>query len=117
MTEEQRERWNKNRRERYANSPEVRERHRLSQEKWVAKKLKANPNYWSDYRKNWRKKKQSLFQQITASEEVLAEKLVYCVFNAWGESHWKSTVIGEKKFPTLTKAIAATVAKLKEVEK
>jgi hypothetical protein len=59
--------------------------------------------------------KPTVFQQITESPEVLAEKLVYCVFNAWGESHWKSTVIGEKKFPTLTKAIAATVAKLKEV--
>jgi hypothetical protein len=58
---------------------------------------------------------QTVFDRITASPEVLAEKLVYCVFNAWGESHWKSTVIGEKKFPTLTKAIAATVARLKEV--
>jgi transcription initiation factor TFIIIB Brf1 subunit/transcription initiation factor TFIIB len=68
-------------------------------------------NFWS----NGVKPTLTVFQKITASEEVLAEKLVYCVFNAWGESHWKSTVIGEKKFPTLTKAIAATIARLKEV--
>jgi hypothetical protein len=109
MTEEQRERWNKNRRERYANSPEVRERHRLSQEKWVAKKLKANPNFLSDYRKKWRKKKQSVFKQITASPEVLAEKLVF-----WGLGGWTSHFIDFSHYDK-AEAIAATVAKLKEV--
>jgi hypothetical protein len=119
MTEEQRERWNKNRRERYANSPEVRERHRLAQEKWVAKKLKANPNYWSDYRKNWRKKKQSLFQQITASPDVLAPKFVYYTVNRdqFGTYYWYcSALIPGEKWSEESEAIAATVAKLKEVE-
>lgn len=119
MTEEQRERWNKNRRERYANSPEVRERHRLSQEKWMAKKLKANPNYWSDYMKNRRKKKQSLFQQITASPEVLAEYLVYESpgYNEDGEKDvfYRSKVDIFWVYTIREEAIAATVAKLKEV--
>lgn len=119
MTEEQRERWNKNRRERYANSPEVRERHRLAQEKWVAKKLKDNPDYLSDYMRNWRKKKQSLFQQITTSPEVLAPHLVYIIgceeepsLTVWASSIFQSVV-----FFTKAEAIAATVARLKEVEK
>ena len=57
----------------------------------------------------------SIFQRITTSPEVLAEKLVYCVANSWGKLYWMSTVIGEKKFPSRNKAIAATVAKLKEM--
>ena len=123
MTEEQRERWNKNRRERYANSPEVRERHRLSQEKWVAKKLKANPNYWSDYMKNWRKKKQSLFKQITASPGVLAEEFVE-PYTRWGEDGhletcWRTNFreLSGMLFDTKEEALAAMVARFKEVEK
>lgn len=114
MTEEQRERWNKNRRERYANSPEVRERHRLAQEKWLAKKLKANPNYWSDYMKNRRKKKQSLFQQITASPEALAEKLVVEYLHGVKDYAYYSAVTREL-YDTKAEAIAATLEKLKEV--
>jgi hypothetical protein len=116
MTEEQRERWNKNRRERYANSPEVRERHRLAQEKWVAKKLKANPNYWSDYRKSWRKKKQSLFQQITASPEVLAPEFVGMMYNRVCGDYLNYSMLTGEWYATHAEAIAATVAKLKEVE-
>lgn len=59
----------------------------------------------------------TLFDRITADEETLAEKLVYCIAKSWGDLYWMSTVTGEKKFPSCKKAIAATVAKLKEVER
>ena len=64
-------------------------------------------------------KKPTLFDRITASPEVLAEKLVF------GDSdgvYWHSTIVFCKMFPdcfedfyTEAEAIAATVAKLKEV--
>lgn len=59
----------------------------------------------------------SVFNQITQSPELLAEKLVYCIAKSWGDLYWMSTVTGEKKFPSRKKAIAATVEKLKEVAK
>ena len=129
MTEEQRQRWNKNRRERYANSPEVRERHKLAQEKWLEKKLKDNPNYFRDYMKDWRKKKlkdnpnylsdcrkkkQNLFQQITESPEVLAEKFVYYLP---GVGWYFSTLFdGDTCWKTRAEAITATLKELKEVK-
>ena len=68
----------------------------------------------------------TLFDRITASPEVLAEKLVYrsnCkmihqndkrTIEYWTFS-WKSSVIKGQSFETREEAIAATVAKLKEV--
>lgn len=61
------------------------------------------------------------FDCITASPEVLAEKLVY----DWGhlchngdiKIYWKSTILPDAVFCSKSEAIAATVAKLKEVEK
>lgn len=70
---------------------------------------------------------QTLFDQITAAPEVLAEKLVYKTYDVivrtwdtdkddWGtaEPTWKSVII-EYNFNTREDAIAATVAKLNEV--
>lgn len=68
----------------------------------------------------------TLFDHITQSPEVLAEKLVYrrnCkmihqddkrTLEYWTYS-WKSSVIPGQSFETKEEAIAATVAKLKEV--
>ena len=60
----------------------------------------------------------SLFDRITASPEVLAEKLVYrtieIAVNRVTYSCWKSTIT-EDAYRTEAEAIAATVAKLKEV--
>lgn len=62
----------------------------------------------------------SLFYRITQSPETLAEKLVYkaiCVaVNRTTYSCWKSTIT-EESYSTREEAIAATVAKLKEVKK
>ena len=64
------------------------------------------------------KKENTLFDRITQSPEVLAEKLVYydC------DGYWHSTIVFCRMFSgvfedfnTETEAIAATVAKLKEV--
>ena len=72
--------------------------------------------------------KPTVFHRITASPEVLAEKLVYqrnckiihqndkSTMEYWTYS-WKSSVITGQSFETKAEAIAATVAKLKEVEK
>ena len=66
---------------------------------------------------------QTLFDYITTSPEVLAEKLVYCVkfvtVGGNGFERWYSTLLPFDKdiyFYSREKAIAATVAKLKEVE-
>ncbi len=59
---------------------------------------------------------QSLFDRITESPEVLAGKLVYITVTAWGETVFISTIIRDVMFRTREEAIAATVAKLKEVE-
>jgi uncharacterized protein YuzB (UPF0349 family) len=56
-------------------------------------------------------KEQTLFDRITASPEVLAEKLVYDI-----EWAWYSTIIPDKGWAMRKEAIAATVAKLKEGE-
>ena len=63
------------------------------------------------------KHKQSLFDRITASPEVLAPHLVYAVHYG-GLYFWHSVLIYPAfPFETKDEAIAATVAKLKEVEK
>lgn len=70
----------------------------------------------------------TVFDHITQSPEVLAEKLVYqrnskvihqndkCTVEYWTFS-WKSSVIKGQSFETREGAIAATMKKLKEVEK
>jgi hypothetical protein len=63
----------------------------------------------------------TLFANITASPEVLADKLVYCIKDFFyctsGKVvRWTST-ISDWDYDTKAEAIAATVAKLKEVEK
>lgn len=57
--------------------------------------------------------KATVFRQITASPEVLAPHLVY----GDKEGYFYSTIIEGERFLTIVKAIAATVAKLKEVER
>ena len=58
--------------------------------------------------------KPTVFHQISASPEVLAEKLVYVgLFD--GMWLWRSTLLPNKGFENKAEAIAATVAKLKEV--
>ena len=52
----------------------------------------------------------TLFDRITASPEVLAEKLVYDV-----EWCWFSTILWNGVWSSKEEAIAATVEKLKEV--
>ena len=62
----------------------------------------------------------TVFERITASEEVLAEKLVYWTLIEYDgkiHTHWMSTITGEVIYDSEAEAIAATVAKLKEVEK
>jgi hypothetical protein len=54
----------------------------------------------------------SLFYQITRSPEVLAPHLVY----GDKEGYFYSTIIEGERFLTIVKALAATVARLKEVE-
>ena len=58
--------------------------------------------------------KQSIFDRITQSEETLAEKLVCHGVTSWDEEYYWSTVCNGI-FKTRANAIAATVAKLKEV--
>lgn len=57
----------------------------------------------------------TVFDTITASPEVLAEKLVYITVTAWGETVYISTIIRDAMFRSRSEAIAATVARLKEV--
>ena len=58
----------------------------------------------------------TIFHRITASPEVLAEKLVYRIANIGGFRAMYSSLIINKCYHAKAKAIAATVAKLKEVE-
>ena len=62
----------------------------------------------------------TLFDRITASPEVLAEKLVFQFIGYDGSGlfhgYWKSTIT-DWDYNTKSEAIAATVAKLKEVAK
>lgn len=74
-----------------------------------------------DCRHQWKNKykprKKTVFQKITSSPEVLAEKLVYLVidsYNGAANYHWRSTII-DKAWKTKQEAIAATVARLREV--
>jgi hypothetical protein len=65
----------------------------------------------------WRlveEKKPTVFDRITASPEVLAEKMVYAVIEK-GLLCFRATLIAGVLFATREDAIAATVAKLKEV--
>jgi hypothetical protein len=57
---------------------------------------------------------QTVFDQITASPEVLAEKLAY---RYDGNGTWRSFLLYGYEFLTKEEAIAATAAKLKGVEK
>lgn len=63
-------------------------------------------------------RKPTVFQQITASPEVLAEMLVFtsyfedCHYKARA---WKSVFFLPNRYRTKEEAISATVAKLKEV--
>ena len=61
--------------------------------------------------------KTTVFQQITASPEVLAEKLVYCEEpeHFCESADWRSVILGNVSFATESEAYTATVAKLKEV--
>lgn len=64
------------------------------------------------------KSKKTVFQKITSSPEVLAPLFVFLkallVTNTNPQQQWISTLTGEF-YPTKKAAIAATVAKLKEV--
>ena len=57
----------------------------------------------------------STFDRITTSPEVLAEKLVYRKYYILQGETWTSNVL-LSEFETKEDAVAATVAKLKEVE-
>jgi hypothetical protein len=59
----------------------------------------------------------SVFNQITQSPEVLAPKFVYCEKTLTDGDIWYSLLLGEIGYSTEPEAIAATVEKLKEVEK
>lgn len=52
----------------------------------------------------------TVFDQITASPEVLAEDMVYEI-----GAMWASTLIVDTTFDSYEEAVAATVAKLKEI--
>ena len=56
----------------------------------------------------------TVFDRITQSPEVLAEKLVYHGVTSWDDEFYASTICDEI-YKTRAEAIAATVAKLKEV--
>lgn len=56
----------------------------------------------------------TVFHQLTASPEVLAENLLHCIWYPHGR-RWISTVIVWEEFEDKKEAYAATVAKLKEV--
>lgn len=58
------------------------------------------------------KSRSTLFDRITASPEVLAEKLVFPLADGW----WMSSIIDGTRFATRERAIAATVARLKGAE-
>lgn len=66
------------------------------------------------------KSKQTVFDSVTASPAVLADKLVY----DWGhlchngdvKIYWKSTILPDAVFYSKYEAIAATLEELKEVE-
>lgn len=61
----------------------------------------------------------SLFYRITRSHEALADKLVYCAEpeHFCECADWRSVILGNVSFTTRQAAFAATLEKLKEVEK
>lgn len=59
--------------------------------------------------------KQTVFQKITQSEETLAAELVFWGHDKNGE--WYTSHLLDEDYQTEAEAIAATVAKLKEVVK
>lgn len=61
----------------------------------------------------------TVFEEITESPETLAETLVYCEQPEYQYScaSWRSVVLGSVSYARKSEAIAATVAKLKEVAK
>jgi hypothetical protein len=75
-------------------------------------------------------RRETLFDRITASPEVLAEKLVYCLNSssfrvidsagrllAYENEVWASTILPGSFWTEYKEAYAATLARLKEVEK
>lgn len=56
----------------------------------------------------------TLFQHIMQSPDVLAEMLVYKIFDYDGHEYWTSNVL-TSDFETKPEAFTATLAKLKEV--
>ena len=60
---------------------------------------------------------ETIFHRITASPEMLAEKLVYSERLDYCYEEWYSTLFSDKVFDTKSEAIAATVARLNEVVK
>ena len=75
------------------------------------------------YTKSTGRPSPTVFDRITASPEVLAEKLLYCTENTeivgglmYRYKCYVSTIIPGVYFEKESEAIAATVAKLKEVE-
>ena len=68
-----------------------------------------------DKRRKAKEMKKTIFDQITASPEVLAPEFVGMMYNrVWGDYLNYSMLTGEW-YETHAEAIAATVAKLKEV--
>ena len=78
---------------------------------------------------HWLKRRQLLFDRIAASEEVLAKELVYCLNSssfrgidsagrllAYENEVWVSTILPGSFWTEYEVALAATVARLKEVE-
>lgn len=57
----------------------------------------------------------TVFHRITASPEVLAEKLVYSIYDTDSCEWWTSTLCNYTPWKLKAEAIAATVARLKEV--
>jgi hypothetical protein len=61
---------------------------------------------------------QTVFHRITASPEVLAEKLTYWQYDPeQSRCGWTNNIIVGELYKNYHEAIAATVEKLKEVEK
>lgn len=61
----------------------------------------------------FQQKRETVFDRITASLEVLAEKLVYLTEDMFGDVTWSSTIV-PGWYVGREDCIAATVAKLKE---
>lgn len=60
-------------------------------------------------------KKPTVFDTITVSPEVLAPRFIYTVCTSDGEQRWCSALLEVGSWFSESEAIAATVAKLKEV--